>query len=357
MRLRLLDSHIRNTVLLAMGVVVALLVSLELVFALVEEMGELGGAYELGDALLFVLLTAPTRVYELLPFTALGGALIGLGVLASNNELVVMQAAGIPTSRIVYSVLKPTAGVMLLSLVLGEYVAPPLEQRAQSDKALQRSDGGAPGIQAGTWHKIGDSYIHINAIAPGGEVLYGLSRYEMDGARRLHNASFAESASYVREEGHWLLQDVRRSFFMEGAIDRETVTQEVWRVDLSPQLLRVLLVEPDRQSISGLRELAGFFEAQGAEAAVYYLSFWKKLLQPLATLSLVILAISFVFGPLREATMGYRVSVALGIGLGFTIAQRLVEPASLLWGFSPALATFIPIGICAAVGLGLLLRK
>ena len=124
-----------------------------------------------------------------------------------------------------------------------------------------------------------------------------------------------------------------------------------WQIDLSPELLSVLLVDPDRQSISGLYRFANFFQSEGLDAATYFLAFWKKLLQPLATLALVVLAISFIFGPLRESTMGFRVFAALGIGLLFTIVQRMMEPASLLYGFSPLLAVLTPIGICAALGL------
>ena len=86
--MKLLDRHIGQTVLLAMIVVLGIVVALDLIFSLVDELGEAGVDYHSGNAALFVLLTAPTGVYELLPYAALGGALIGLGILASNNELV-----------------------------------------------------------------------------------------------------------------------------------------------------------------------------------------------------------------------------------------------------------------------------
>ena len=111
------------------------------------------------------------------------------------------------------------------------------------------------------------------------------------------------------------------------------------------------MLEPDKQSISGLYRLAQFFETQGLDSATYYLAFWKKLLQPLSTLALVILAISVIFGPLREATTGFRVFVALAVGLLFTIVQRMMEPASLIYGFSPLLAVLTPIALVAGLGV------
>lgn len=348
-----IDHHIRNTVLLSMLVVVALIVTVDLVFTLADEMSNTGGDYSMLNAFIFVLLTTPTAIYELLPFIALGGALIGLGILASNNELVVIQAAGVSSWRIVLSVLKPTMLIMLLSLLLGEYIAPPLEQLAQSNRAVLRSGSASISSAQGSWRKVGDEYIHINAIAPGGELLYGVSRYRLGDNRTIVSSSFAESANYVEQEqsSYWRLHNVNESIIQPGSISTQQYLQQDWQVDLSPELLAVLLVEPDRQSISGLYRFARFFDSEGLDSATYYLAFWKKLLQPIATLVLVILAISFVFGPLRESTMGFRVFTALGIGLGFTILQRMMEPASLLYGFSPLIAVLIPILLCAGLGL------
>jgi len=351
-----LDKHIRNTVLLSMAGVVVLIMSTDLVFSLSEEMTSTDENYSMLDALSFVLLTTPTSIYELLPFIALGGALIGLGILASNNELVVMQAAGITVWRIVGAVLKPTLLIMLFSLVLGEYIAPPLEQIAQSNQAIEKSGSDSISSEQGIWRKLGNEYIHFNAIAPGGDELFGVTRYRIGENRTIVSSSFAESAEYSEQQNLWRLYNVKESIIAPGSISTQEFAEADWNVDLSPELLAVLLVEPDRQSISGLYQFANFFDAQGLDSATYYLAFWKKLLQPIATLVLVILAISFVFGPLRESTMGFRVFVAMGIGLAFTIMQRMMEPASLLYGFSPLIAVLIPILICAGLGLMLMRR-
>lgn len=356
--MKLLDNHVRVAVLLSMAVVLGVTVSLDLIFSLIDELGESGVDYSVGNALLYVIMTTPTSIYELLPYAALGGALIGLGVLASNNELVVMQSVGIHKWRIVVAVLKPTLLVMLTGLVIGEFVSPPLEQVANSNKAIQQSGSSSINSEAGTWRKVGNDYIHINAIAPGGEELFGISRYSVNEQRELVSASFAEAGEYVRTEagGYWRLLNVSQSLMNGSSIITGDYLQEDWEADLSPELLSVLLVEPDKQSITGLFQFAQYFESEGLDSGVYFLAFWKKLLQPLSTLVLVILAVSFVFGPLREATMGYRIFIAISIGLAFTTVQRMMEPVSLIYGFSPLMAVLTPILLCAAAGV-LLMRR
>ena len=356
--MRKLDAHIRNSVLLSMLVVAGLMFSLDFIFTLTDELGRGTPNYTAMDALLYTLRIMPTGIYEMLPFSALGGALIGLGLLASQNELVVIQAVGISTWRIAWSVMKPTLGVMLLSLVLGEYIAPTLQQSAQSELALIQSGGQALSNSRGEWRKIGNEFIHINAILPGGTELRGITRYQLDERRQLSSSSFAESGDYLEDDrGHfWRLRNVQETLFGTATIAVERRPLVDWRVDLSPELLSILLVEPERQSISGLYRFAEYFRSEGLESDTYFLAFWKKLLQPLATASLVLVAIAFVFGPLRAVTMGARVFIAIGIGLAFTIAQRILGPASLLYGFSPVIAVLIPIIICLGFGVFFLRR-
>ena len=354
----LLDRYIRNSVLLAMAVVILLMAAIDLAFSLTDELGDTEAGYGTMEAFRFILQTTPTHVYELLPFTALGGALIGLGLLASNNELVVMQSAGISTWRIVLAVLKPTFLVMVLSLVLGEFVSPPLEEQARSTKAQLLSANATIGEDSGSWQRIGNEFIHINAIAPGGRELFGVSRFRINSRRQLDSASFAESANYIEgtDRNYWQLNGISETLFTPDGTRVQEYLQLDWFVDLTPELLSVLLVEPDNQSITGLWRLARYFESESLDADSFYLAFWKKLFQPLATLSLVFLGISFVFGPLREVTTGQRVFAALAVGLVFMILQRLVEPTSLLYGSSPVLVVLLPIAIFAGLGAYLMRR-
>ena len=356
--MKILDQHISRTVLLSMTVVIGLMGTLDLIFSLLDQIANTDENYSLLNAISYVLLTTPTSLYEMLPFTALGGALIGLGILASNNELVVMQAAGIRTGRIILAVLKPTFLVMGLSLLIGEYVSPPLEQTAKSNRAVQQSANASIGSEQGNWQRIGNDFIHINAIAPGGASLFGVTRYTVSEDRRLISAKFAETAQYIESNSgnYWLLENIDESILGDQTISSNHYLQEDWVVELSPELLSVLLVKPDEQSITGLYRLAKYFESEGLDSAKYNLAFWKKLTQPIATLALVVLAISFVFGPLRESTTGFRVFISLSIGLVFTIVQRMMEPASLIYGLNPLFAVLFPILLCGILGVVLIRR-
>ena len=147
-----LDRYIGMSVLLAILAVLGIILGLASLFAFIDEMGELSDTYTLLDAGNFVLLTAPRRLYEMLPMAALIGCLIGLGSLASNSELTIMRAAGVSIGRIVWAVMKPMLVLMLVGVLIGEYVAPVTENKAQADRSWPRAveKRKAPNMACGT---------------------------------------------------------------------------------------------------------------------------------------------------------------------------------------------------------------
>lgn len=348
-----LDRYIGTSVFFGILAVLGIIVGLALLFAFVDELGDLSAAYGVAEAATYVLLSAPRRVYELLPMAALIGCLVGLGSLASSSELTVMRAAGVSLGRIVWAVMKPMLVLVLAGVLIGEYVAPWSENLAQSGRSLAQGGGEAQSSKRGLWHRQGEEFIHVNSVQPGG-VLYGVTRYRFDAERRLLSASFARRALY--QDDHWRLEDVATTRFHAERSEVLKAASERWEVQLSPQLLGTVVQEPDALSLTGLWSYAHYLAEQGLNNGRYWLAFWTKALQPLVTAALVLMAISFIFGPLRSVTLGQRIFTGVLVGFVFRIAQDLLGPSSLVFGFSPLLAVLVPAGICALAGVWLLRR-
>ena len=102
-----MDRYIGRTVVLTSAVVLLAFVGLTTVFNLVDELRGESGDYQFAEALWYVTLTTPRRIYELLPYVVFLGALIGLGSLASHSEIVVLRSAGVSVQRIFVSVAFP----------------------------------------------------------------------------------------------------------------------------------------------------------------------------------------------------------------------------------------------------------
>ena len=94
----ILDRYIASSYLKGMVPVMLLLLALFSFMALSEELEDVGkGTFRLIDAFMVVLYTAPRRMVDLMPVTALLGGLMGLGALANHQELIAARGAGMST--------------------------------------------------------------------------------------------------------------------------------------------------------------------------------------------------------------------------------------------------------------------
>ena len=348
-----LDRYIGVQVFLAILSVLGIIVGLALLFAFIDELGDVEDSYGLGDVLQYVLLTSPRRLYEMLPMAALIGCLIGLGTLASSSELTIMRAAGVSLGRIVLAVMKPMLVLLVAGILIGEYVAPWSEDLAQARRSLAQGAGEAQSSKRGLWHRQENEFVHVNAVQPGG-VLVGVTRYRFDEERRLLSSSFARRASYQGD--YWQLQNISTTHFRGDHTEVLRAAEERWDVQLTPQLLGTVVMEPESLSITGLWRYIHYLGEQGLNNGRYWLAFWNKVLQPAVTVALVLLAISFIFGPLRSVTLGQRIFTGVVVGFVFRIIQDLLGPASQVFGFSPLLAVVLPAAVCALIGVWLLRR-
>ena len=235
--MRKLDRYIVRTVGGATLLVMFVVLSLDLIFAFIHELDNIEGGYQIPQALSYILLTIPRRIYDYLPLGAFMGALTGLGALASSSELVVIRAAGVSIPRIVWSAMKPTVLVVVAGLLIGEYVAPPIEAMADSQRAIARGSSAQVVSSEGLWHREGNTVAHINAVQAGG-TLYGVLLFDFNDDRWLTSTTYAEQAKY--RNGDWMLKNaVTTNLSVEGT-SRQSSDQKRWPTDLTPNVLRTL---------------------------------------------------------------------------------------------------------------------
>jgi lipopolysaccharide export system permease protein len=350
--MRILSRYLSSVVAGSILLVLMVIVSMDVLAAVIDGAGEIKGDYTFVEVLKYVGTTLPGRIYENIPLSALIGCLIGLGILAGNSELVVMRAAGVSLLRMVSFVLRPVLTIIIFGVLLGEFAVPYTDQLAEGRKMLLRGEQERIASASGLWNREGSEFIHINVVLPNGK-LFGVTRYRFDEGR-IEQVSFSTEARYLGD--HWLEEEGRVTRFVDERAETDTFVTRRWNSDLAPDLLRLVSMPPASLSMANLYDYAAFLEGQEQDATNHWLAFWRKAMQPLTTISLVLVAVSFIFGPLREATMGFRIFAGVIIGIAFNTSQQFLGPASLVYGFEPFLAVLLPVLLCALVGLWLLRR-
>lgn len=347
-----LDRYIGRAVLFAILAVLLVILGLDVISAIVDEMGELGGDYSFAELLQYVLWTMPRRIYDQLGFSALVGCMVGLGTLASTSELTVMRAAGVSIGRIAWAVMKPVLLLIVFGVFLAELVIPVTNQKAESLKAIAQGDLEAIGLEKGLWLQDRGEFVHFNAALPGG-TLFGITRYRFDDDHQLQRVVFSERGHF--NNGRWELQNSRETHLTPERATSNIAATSYWESDIEPDLFELIVPMPSDLSPRSLWSYSHFLDRKGEESGQYWLAFWKKVLQPLTIAGLVMMAISFIFGPLREVTTGLRVFTGVIVGIVFQTLQDMLGPSSVVFGFSPFIAVIVPI--LASFLLGWLLLK
>ncbi len=349
-----LSRYVGTFVLGSIALVLMVVLGIDVIAALIDGLDEIRNDYRFRDVLYDIGLTLPSRIYRNIPFASLIGCLLGLGVLAGNSELVVMRAAGVSLLRISGFVARPVILVIIIGTVLGDFVVPYTDQLAESRKMLLRGERDNLATTSGVWNRESNEFIHFNAVYPNGR-LFGVTRYRFDQQRRIEAVSFSAQATFF--DDYWLEERGVITRFIDGGTETDSFATRRWESGLSPDLLQLVSMAPESLPMESLYNYAGYLDQQGQTSSNYWLAFWTKALQPITILGLVLIAVSFVFGPLREATMGYRIFSGVVVGIVFQTTQQLLGPSSIVFGFSPFWAVMVPAMVSIIIGMVLLRRS
>ncbi|WP_130833751.1 LPS export ABC transporter permease LptG [[Erwinia] mediterraneensis] len=353
-----LDRYIGRTIFNTIMLTLFMLVSLSGIIKFVDQLRKTGqGAYSVLDAGYYTLLSVPKDIEIFFPMAALLGALLGLGMLAQRSELVVMQASGFTRMQVALSVMKTAIPLVLLTMAIGEFVAPQGEQMARNYRAQQLYGGSLVSTQNGLWAKDGNSFIYIERIK-GNDQLDGVSIYNFNDQRRLLSVRYAASAIWDATEKRWTLSQVDESDLKNPQqITGSQSLRGEWKTNLTPDKLGVVALDPDALSISGLYNYSKYLKQSGQEAGRYQLNMWGKVFQPLSVAVMMLMALSFIFGPLRSVSMGVRVVTGISFGFLFYVLDQIFGPLSLVYGLPPVLGAILPSGAFFAISLFLLLKR
>ena len=315
MSLRVFEKYLAREIYLATLLVIVAFLALFAFFDLVHELDDLGkGGYQLHHAVGYVVLTLPGRAYELFPVSVLIGTLYALTVLARHSEITVLRASGLSTARMLMALARVGVPLVVLTFMLGEFVAPPAERLAQQLRLGAMSTVVAQEFRSGLWVKDEHAFVNVREVLPDTS-LRGVRIYAFDGNYQLQTISEAARGTYA-PPGHWLLHEVVETRFTGDSTSVAKSESVDWSSELTPEILTVLMVDPQRMSLVNLYLYVRHLSENQQNTHRYEIAIWKKLIYPLA--ALVMMALALPFGYLHDRMGNVSLKVFLGVMLGVT---------------------------------------
>lgn len=359
----IISRYVKVRALLAIVSAVMALWLLKLIFAYLSELDSLKDSYTYVDALRYIIYTSPEALENYMPIGALLGAVVGLGLLANNSELVAIRASGISNLRIVSWVMQPALLFVILGLVVSQFVVPTSNQLARQVQHKSADSAMLSSSLNGYWDKQTNPdstsrIINVDYADAQGQ-LKNITLWQLGQAGELVSISHATTGKYNNTaDKTWQLTDVSQvTLEQNGNAKQQQLASQSVTLPIAPDSIYLLTRKPEDMSITELWQHKQFLASHQRQSLEHDLAFWKKVLSPFSVLSLVLVACSFVFGSLRTHSLGLRVVVALLFGLVFSYIQDLVGFISLSTGISPFIMVMLPIVVSAGLGWYLVQRK
>lgn len=352
--MRILDIYIGKILLRHILVTIVVLLGLFVFVTFIDELGDLDkGQYGIAQIVQYTILGIPKTLYEVFPMAALIGSILGLSVLARDSELIVMRAAGVSIQRIVLSVLKVGVILALFATLMGEVVSPFTETKAQKirNESMQTNIGQES--NTGVWLRDDNTYVNIGEVLPD-LTLLGIKIFEFDGENFLRFLSTAEQGEYQNQR--WLLKGLKRTMISDESSAADQVNAAYWSTVVSPEILRVFMIQPDQLSIWQLRRYIDHLRSNKQDTSSYELAYWSKVVTPFATAVMLILAVPFVFKEARSGSLGRSLFSGIMIGLGFFILNRAFSYFVPLFSIPPFLGAVVPTLLVCGLSIFMIRR-
>ncbi len=340
------------------GTIVSLIVLVTVVnfFTFADELRSIGqGDYGFWAIVEYVVLTSPSVLYDLFPSAALIGTMFALGSMANNREIVAMRSAGVSVAGIIWAVMRVGIVLAILSIIIGELVAPTANRIAREFKSTSKDNRVAFWSIYGFWTRDGNSFINIRQIEDRTK-LGDITLFNLDFEKGLESIRHAEKASYLDQKKRWLLSNVVNTLFSWNHVKVEKSRQSVWESVINPDLLSVVIVNSGNLSILGLHQYISFLKDNGQKSHKFELAFWQRVIDPLVTLVMLLVAVPFVLTVSRSVTMGQRMMVGVVIGLVFILFDRTMGHLGLVYSFEPMIAAILPGSIFFVFSLYMIRR-
>ncbi|HHL4081563.1 MULTISPECIES: LPS export ABC transporter permease LptG [Burkholderia] len=344
-------------------------------FDLISELNSVGhGNYKFGYAVLRVALQTPSRFYEIIPVAALISAIYVFAQMAANSEFTIFRVSGLATNQALRSLLKIGVPLVIVTYLIGEFVGPYADQLSERVRLQALGASVSSNFQSGVWVKDtlaarenGEQvtrFVNVGSLSPD-STISNVRIYEFDSKFQLQNVRIAQTGRY-EPPGHWLLTGVTETELTPikpisgqpaDALNPVYRSQQVslpeyrLRSDLTPQILSVLLVSPERMSLINLFRYIQHLRENQQDTQRYDIALWRKLLYPFAVFVMLVLSLPFAYLHTRAGVVGVKVFGGIMLGMSFQLLNTLFSHIGTLNTWPAPLTAATPGLIYLALGL------
>ncbi|WP_416652563.1 LPS export ABC transporter permease LptG [Candidatus Pseudothioglobus sp. Uisw_086] len=358
--MKIRDRYIAKTLLSYTLTVLLVWLSIYSFFNFLTELNNNVGEseYSIIEAFKYILLQVPEVAYGQASPVILLGCILGMGHLATTNQLIILRASGVSIIKITWIVLKNALIFIIIMIVIGEFIAPILSKYAENSRLISLGQTSVSKTQKGFWIRDGSSYINVKNNIDG-KLFSDITVIEVNESKKIEKVIHSKDGIF---DGRLLDMSGSVIFSIDddALFNKITLKDEssyITQVSFDEDLIKSLEKKPKELSTLTIIKQIEFLSNNKLSSGVFEVELYKRLVKPLTLVAMILLAMLFIFGSTRDVTLGRKIFFGVAIGLSFEMLSRIGGALSLSLDFSPLLSFFLPTFVVMILSITFLIQK
>jgi lipopolysaccharide export system permease protein len=358
--MKIRDRYITKTLLSYTSVVLLVWLSIYSFFNFLEELNSIGKAdYTTLEAIKYILLQMPELAYKQASPVILLGCVLGMGYLATTNQLVVLRVSGNSILKLTAITIKIALTFVIVILAFGEFFVPLASEEGEKGRAKALGQSFTLQSREGFWIREGGNYINvINNIDSSS--FTDVTIYQVSPSNKIETIITSESADF---DGSTTLAMKNANIISLNEINNSIEITSKKRnnynkiVSFDQDLIETIKKEPKELTTRKIYKHIQFLDDNKQASSIYKVELYKRLIKPVTLVAMILLAMLFIFGSNRDVSLGRKIFFGITLGLSFEMLSRVSGALSLSFNLSPLMSAVLPTLVIIVLAIVLLSRK
>ena len=357
--MKIRDRYITKTLLSYTLVVLVVWLSVYSFFNFLAEINVVGQeSYTILSAMKYIFFKIPEIAYNQASPVILLGCVLGMGHLATTNQLLIFRISGISILKITGITIKNALIFVIAIITIGELLAPMSSNFAEIGRSKALGNNSLSISQEGFWIRDGDNFINVETNV-NGKLFSGITIIEVNSSNKIERVIKSEAAKFDGKSLDMKNSEIfsidHSSFFDNISIKERNSYNK--NVSFDQDLIDSLEKEPKELTTWTIIKQIQFLSDNKLRSGIFEIELYKRLFKPVTLIAMILLAMLFIFGSTRDATLGRKIFFGVALGLSFEMLSRIAGAMALSFDFSPLISTILPSSLVMVIAIIFLIKK
>jgi lipopolysaccharide export system permease protein len=247
---------------------------------------------------------------------------------------------------------------VIVVIAIGEIFAPISSDEAEKGRSEALGHTTASQSQEGFWIRDGDNFINVQKNIDG-KLFSGVTIIEVNSSNKISTVMKSDNATF---DGKSLKMNNTDIFSIDSTKEIDDISHKERNsynktVSFDQDLIDSLKKEPKELTTWNIIKQIKFLSDNKLRSGIFEVELYKRIIKPITLVAMILLAMLFIFGSTRDATLGRKIFFGIALGLSFEMLSRIGGAMSLSFDFNPVMSTVLPTIVVMVIAIILLIQK